>query len=109
MFGNTESFFHKDVPVTLQTPVVIETPINTDALSKAVAAAVREALRVWIDEFKELVSSEPLFYTDRTLADKLGIAELTVQRLRRAGKINYKRVSGKAVYTRKHIEEFLAK
>jgi predicted transcriptional regulator len=104
-----DSFFSKDTHVVMQTPLMVETKFDPSIIAAAVEAAVRGAFQTWAEEFRSAITREPLFYTDKMLADELGIAELTVKRLRRAGKIKFKRVGGKPVYTRRHIEEFLSK
>ncbi len=65
------------------------------------AEAVAERIETAID-------GERLFWTDADLAVMFECSELTIVRERRAGKIKFKRVAGKACYTRKHVEEYLA-
>ena len=50
---------------------------------------------------------EPLFYTEADLAKEFGVSEISIQRLRRAGKVSFTRFAGKIVFTRKQIEESL--
>jgi excisionase family DNA binding protein len=40
-------------------------------------------------------------------ADILGVSKVTIQRLRREGKIGYTAVAGRARYTRKNLEDYL--
>jgi hypothetical protein len=66
-------------------------------------------LKQIVSELRELVkeASAPISFTEKQLAEYFGISELSLARLRRAGKIKYKRVAGKIHYTRRHVEEFL--
>jgi hypothetical protein len=55
------------------------------------------------------LAGEQLFWTEEDLARKFECSVLTIQRTRRDGKIKFKRLpGGQAVFTRQHIEEFLA-
>jgi uncharacterized membrane protein (UPF0182 family) len=69
---------------------------------------IRE-LKQTVNELRALVSNihAPISFNEQQLADYFGISKLSLERLRRSGKIGYKRVAGKIHYTRQHIEQFL--
>lgn len=72
-----------------------------------------------LDELKEITAEirrefrniserlAPVSYTEKELAKHFGISLLTMERIRRAGKVSYTRVGGKIHYTRKQIEDYL--
>ncbi len=78
------------------------------------AGAVPEDLRSFLDELpgyteriEKAVAGEQLFWTEEDLAAMFECSVLTIKRERRAGKINFKRVAGKPIFTRRHIDEYL--
>ncbi len=66
-------------------------------------------LKKAIGELRELLKNayRPLSFSEQQLADYFGISKISLERLRRAGKIKYKRVAGKVHYTQQHVEQFL--
>lgn len=46
--------------------------------------------------------------TSPEAAEKLGVSAHTLLRLRKAGKIGYKRIGGRIFYTPEHLTKFLA-
>lgn len=89
-------------------PTVLEIDFHVEEIAGLIRAAVREEVEKFAREFRSQIASEPLFYTEAGVAEKFGISEITITRMRRAGKIGYKRVGRGVVFTRTHIEEFLA-
>lgn len=87
--------------------VIIEIP--SEALNGVVVNELREVVAEMKRELAELQKkSQPLFYTEEQFAAAVGVSVISVQRLRRDGKLSYTRFCGKIVYTPKHIEENLA-
>ena len=95
---------------TNKIPVLIEFP--TDYQPNEPSALVTE-LKTLIDEQRRRLeamheSAVPISMTEAQLADYFGISKLTMERIRRDGKISYTRVGGRVHYSRRQIEEFLA-
>lgn len=94
-----------------QIPFVIEFP--ADEASPDIAGileelrSIRNEIKGYTERFEAAANNEQLFWTEEGLADLFDISPLTVKRLRRAGKIKFKRVAGKAVFTKRHLAEFL--
>jgi hypothetical protein len=86
----------------VQIPVIIELP-------EAPGGETIGELKQLVAELRELVreAHAPLSFTEQELADYFGISKLSLERLRRAGKIQFKRVAGKIHYSRRHVEEFI--
>jgi hypothetical protein len=83
-------------------------PIADSRSSAAILAAI-ESLTNEVRELRErLDAKEKLFYTEAEFAGMVGKSVRTIQDLRLAGKIPYKRVARKVLYTRAHLEEFLS-
>ncbi len=91
-------------------PIVINLPEESVFPAELVGElrSIRDEIRVLVDQIKEAGSGDSLFWTESDLAEMFKCSELTIKRERRAGKIPFKRVGGKPVFTRKHIEEFLS-
>lgn len=76
-------------------------------------SAVVEELRALAGDLRELLGEAgsrgagPVSWSEPDAATELGISELTLKRLRRAGRISYTPVGNKARYTRAHLEDFL--
>lgn len=70
--------------------------------------AIADEIRDYTERIEASVNGDRLFWNDAELADMFECSVLTIERERRAGKIKFKRVAGKARYTRKHIEDYLA-
>lgn len=66
-------------------------------------------LRAEIYQLRELLKTAvgKLFWSEEELARDFGISLKSQREERRAAKIGYKRVKGKIVYSRKHIEDYL--
>jgi predicted site-specific integrase-resolvase len=50
---------------------------------------------------------ETQIYTDREASEFLRISQVTLWRLRKAGKITFRRVASKIVYLREDLENYL--
>jgi hypothetical protein len=90
-----------------QIPVVINLP--SDDRMSAEIANLQELAR----DLKTLVASieklgVKLTYSEEEAADAIGIKKRTLQEMRLAGKVPFKYVGRKPVYTRAHLEKFLA-
>lgn len=82
---------------------------TADLRSNAAILDAIEGLTREVHELRErLDAKEKLFYTEAEFAGMVGKSVRTIQDLRLAGKIPYKRVARKVLYTRAHIEEFLS-
>ena len=100
-----------------QIAAVLQFPIEEGSINESndvrQLKAIVDELRGLLEDLKAAKRDEIELWDDRTLAvwftDRgIKCSELTIVRERRAGKIRFKRVAGKACYTRKHVEEYLA-
>lgn len=113
-----ESFFEKEGFIKDANVVVYTRP---QPAGYPAAAEMLEEMRVIADEMRgyterieKAVANQHLFWTEEDLAQELtrrGVkcSALTIKRERRAGKIPFKRIAGKPVFTKQHLEEFLSK
>jgi len=70
---------------------------------------LRDEVKSYAGRIETALAGEQFFWTEQQLADKFECSVLSIQRKRRDGKIKFKRLpGGQAVFTRRHIEEFLA-
>ena len=90
--------------VKFEIPVII--PPELAKLTQDLITLTND-LRREIDFYRE--TREPLSYSEKELADHFGISLISMERIRRAGKISYTRVAGKIHYTRAQISEYLEK
>jgi hypothetical protein len=55
----------------------------------------------------KLTMNEKQIYTDKEAADYLRISQVTLWRERKGGKISFRRVASKIVYTNQDLEDYL--
>jgi hypothetical protein len=101
----------KQIPIVLQMPAD-ESDVVTAKLVQEMRSIANE-IRGYAQRIEAAAANEHLFWTEEELAEMfrsrgVKISILTIQRERRKGRIGFKRVAGKPVFTRRHIEEFLS-
>lgn len=97
----------RQVAATIQFPIDEFAGAESEGLIPQLRA-IADEIRGYTERIEAALKGEQFRWTDADLADMFECSELTIVRERRAGKIKYKRVAGKAFYTRQHIEEYLA-
>ncbi len=88
-------------------PVLMEIPDSL--IGESVIAELKQIVEDLRREYCDLKTrAAPISFSEKELAAYFEISLITMERIRRDGKISYTRVGGKIHYTRAHVEEFLA-
>lgn len=114
-----ESFFEREGFIKDESVLVYTRRPQPSAASAAAEMleqmrSIADEMRGYTERIEKAVAGEQLFWTEEDLAEELtrrGVkcSVLTIKRERRAGKIPFKRIAGKPVFARRHLEEFLSK
>jgi ribosome-binding protein aMBF1 (putative translation factor) len=71
--------------------------------------AIADEIRSYTERIEKAIAGEQLFWTEEQLAEKFKCSVISIKRERRAGKIPFKRTpGGDVVFTKAHIEQYLA-
>lgn len=93
------------VPAYIELPETATTSEMREMLGEFRRTA--DEMRDTAERIEAALKNERLSYSEQEAAAVLEMKPITLERLRRAGKISYTRVAGRARYTRAHLESYL--